>query len=163
MSLPRVLPEVDRAVLEARVAAGRTAQRDALWAKIILGMGQASDRVAAKVLGCSRTTVRTWRARYQAQGLAGLMDRPRSGAPRTYDDAQRRELAAAATSTPPPPFVRWTHARLAEQLRERPPALEPGAAGVARPGRGWAGHCVISTSGCIRCAGGCTASPTPLR
>ena len=116
MSLPTVLPEVDRCVLAARVKAGTTAQRDVLRAKIVLSMGDLSQRGCAKALGCSRTTVSTWRARYRAWGLAGLVDRPRSRAPRTYTDAHRRAVVAAATAIPPAPFTRWTHARLAEHL-----------------------------------------------
>ena len=116
MSLPTVLPEVDRCVLAARVKAGTTAQRDVLRAKIVLSLGDLSERGCARALGCSRTTVSTWRARYRDRGLAGLVDRPRSGAPRVYTDAHRLAVVAAATAIPPAPFTRWTHARLAEHL-----------------------------------------------
>ena len=58
----------------------------------------------------------TWRARYRASGLAGLVERPRSGAPRIYTDAHRLAVVTAATLIPPAPWTRWTHARLAEHL-----------------------------------------------
>ena len=145
MSLPTVLPEADRAVLEACVAAGTSAQRDVLRARIVLLQAQHSVRTTASRLGCSHTTVIKWRARYRAQGLAGLADRTRCGAPRTYHDADRRDLAAAATSSPPRPLTRWTHARLAEHLRERSApqgAPDTGGEGGARrcPSRSWVGR-----------------------
>ena len=111
MSLPTVLPEVDRCVLAARVKAGTTAQRDVLRAKIVLSMGDLSQRGCAKALGCSRTTVSTWRARYRAWGLAGLVDRPRSGAPRTYTDAQARADAGSFSPEAAPTGSRSASAR----------------------------------------------------
>lgn len=131
MPLPTVLPEVDRAVLTGRVKAAKTAQRDVLRARIVLLAGSLSGRECARVLGCSRTTVRTWRARYRAQGLGGLDDRPRCGAPRTYDDTRRRELVAAATAAPPAPYSRWTHSRLAQHLTATP-GRSPSPSWVAR-------------------------------
>ena len=40
-------------------------------------------RVAAE-MRCDRHTVRLWRTRYLAQGLAGLQDAPRTGRPRRF-------------------------------------------------------------------------------
>ncbi|MEU9117688.1 helix-turn-helix domain-containing protein [Streptomyces sp. NPDC048483] len=40
------------------------------------------------MLGVSRETVRKWRAQFAAHRLKGLVDRPRSGAPRKITDEQ---------------------------------------------------------------------------
>ena len=57
-----------------------------LRARIVLAAaaGEANER-AAQRLGTSKATVVKWRARYQAKGLAGLVDEPRSGRPRQVD------------------------------------------------------------------------------
>lgn len=41
--------------------------------------------------GLTEPTVRKWRDRYATEGLAGLMDRPRSGRPVTVDRAKQQE------------------------------------------------------------------------
>jgi transposase len=67
----------------------KTAQALALRARIVLTCaegGQNKD-VAAK-LGLERGTVGKWRRRFVEQRVAGLHDEPRSGAPRTIDDAR---------------------------------------------------------------------------
>jgi hypothetical protein len=53
----------------------------------------------------SRPTVIKWRERYAADGLAGLADQPRSGRPKTIDDAQ----IIAATLEPPAAGLGVTH------------------------------------------------------
>ena len=73
-------------------------------------------RSTARQVGCAVVTVIKWRARYAERGLAGLVDRPRSGAPSRYGDQVRRQVAAAATSEPPKPYSAWSHQRLAEHL-----------------------------------------------
>jgi hypothetical protein len=60
---------------------------------------------AARSLGVSRPTAIKWRDRFAADGLEGLRDRPRSGRPKTIDDAQ----IIAATLDPPPASLAVTH------------------------------------------------------
>lgn len=52
----------------------------------------------ARRLGVSRPTIIKWRHRFAEHGLAGLDDEPRSGRPKTVDDA----AVIAATLDPPP-------------------------------------------------------------
>ena len=74
----RLTPE-DRAVLEARVRAPTTEQRDVFHARIILLAGEGcSTRSIARIVGTMPRTVSTWRARFAHQGLAGLADKPRA-------------------------------------------------------------------------------------
>jgi hypothetical protein len=68
-------------------------------ARIVLAVADgAGVSGTARTLGVSRPTVIKWRERYAADGLAGLADQPRSGRPKTIDDAQ----IIAATLEPPP-------------------------------------------------------------
>ncbi len=134
MSLPTVLPEVDRCVLTARVKAATAAQRDVLRARIMLTLAHHGVRATARRLGCAVSTVTKWRGRYAAHGLAGLADLPRSGAPVVYDDTVRRALVAVATAVPPQPFTAWTHQRLADHL------AQSASAGAHAPSRTWVGR-----------------------
>ena len=59
----------------------------------------------ARLVGVSRPTVNTWRARYAEQGLAGLADVKRPGRKRLID--QRRIVAE--TLRPPPASLGVTH------------------------------------------------------
>jgi hypothetical protein len=59
----------------------------------------------ARALGVSRPTVIKWRDRFAAAGVGGLSDQPRSGRPKTIDDAQ----IIAATLDPPPAKLAVTH------------------------------------------------------
>ncbi len=56
-------------------------------------------------LGVSRPTVIKWRDRFATRGLVGLDDEPRSGRPKTIDDAQ----IIAATLEAPPASLAVTH------------------------------------------------------
>ena len=47
---------------------------------LALNRGDSLEAVA-NLLGVSNDTVRAWRKRYQAEGLKGLSDKPRSGRP----------------------------------------------------------------------------------
>ena len=65
----------------------------------------AGTTAASRVLGVSRPTVIKWRNRFAEHGLAGLDDEPRSGRPKTVDDA----AIIAATLDPPPAKLGVTH------------------------------------------------------
>lgn len=66
-------------------------------------------------------TVRRWLERYQAEGVAGLADAPRPGAPPTVTPQYRDQLLAVVRHRPRSlgrPFSLWTGARLADYLAE---------------------------------------------
>jgi transposase len=81
--------------------------------------------VAAEIAAVVREheeTVRRWLARYQAEGLAGLSDAPRPGAPPKATAAYREQLLATVRRRPRAlglPFSLWTGPRLADYLAER--------------------------------------------
>jgi DNA-binding Lrp family transcriptional regulator len=68
----RVSPR-DREWLEALVQGGKTPQRVAVRAQIVLGAaaGQSNNGLA-KALGISRPTLLRWRQRYVEAGVTGL-------------------------------------------------------------------------------------------
>ncbi len=79
----RLTPEV-RSVLEARVRAPTTDQRDVLRARIVLLAGEdRSTRSIAKLVDVMPRTVSLWRGRYAREGLAGLSDNGRAHLPNT--------------------------------------------------------------------------------
>lgn len=94
-------------------SAGATAARRA---RIVLlsGEGHGPSAVAA-IVGCSPTTVLTWRERYRSDGIAGLADAPRAGRPVTVDPVSVIERTLFA----PPSRARtrrWSSRLLAEEL-----------------------------------------------
>ena len=52
---------------------------------ILLAADGISNTEIASRVGVSRPTVTSWRARYDADGIDGLIDEPRSGRPREVD------------------------------------------------------------------------------
>ena len=63
------------------------------------------DRGHGRAVGVSQPTVIKWRDRFAAHGIAGRVDEPRSGRPKTVDDA----AIIAATLDPPPESLAVTH------------------------------------------------------
>ena len=82
---PVTLADEERRQLEALARAHAPPQALAFRCRFILRTA-APDRPpnlrVAVELHCDRHTVRLWRTRYLAQGLAGLQDAPRPGRPR---------------------------------------------------------------------------------
>jgi transposase len=107
-----------RRLSQSRTAAARTVER----AQIIqLASEGLLVPAIAQRLSSGKDVVRQWLKRCNAQGLAGLQDRPRSGRPATYTPEQVGELIAAALTHPQElgqPFGCWTFQRLARYLNE---------------------------------------------
>jgi len=102
----------------SRTAPVRTVER----ARIIWQARQ-GNRVPdmADDLQRSEGTVRLWLKRFNAQGVDGLADAPRSGRPVTYTGEQVGEVIATALTPPQTlglPFTCWTLDRLATYLNE---------------------------------------------
>ena len=75
-------------------------------ARIVLAVADGAGTTGtAELVGVSRPTVIKWRDRFAKRGLAGLEDEPRSGRPKTIDDA----AILAATLDPPPDTLGVTH------------------------------------------------------
>jgi transposase len=112
----RLTPE-DRAVLEARLRAPTTEQRDVLRARIILLAGEGrSTRSIARMVGTMPRTVSMWRGRFARKGLAGLADQPRPGPAPKYGIEAGRRILAVLERAPPAGFARWTGPLIAAEL-----------------------------------------------
>jgi transposase-like protein len=92
----------DRAELERLVRSHAGEQRLVERARIVLlaGEGAPASEIAER-LGCAERTVKTWRARYEHEGLDGLRDRPKPGRPITHGPEVRARLIALACTPPP--------------------------------------------------------------
>jgi len=127
-AVPVVLSAGERTRLKKRARGAKTAQRDWLRARIVLAAarGRASAQIAAE-LGVSVDTVRKWRGRFAARGLAGLKDLPRSGRPRRISALERAAVVALACQLPAAtgvPLARWSGPELAAEITK---------AGLAHP------------------------------
>jgi transposase len=74
---------------------------------------------AARHIGCSRNSLRTWARRFLAEGRAGLVDRGRCGRPPKLDAAARLLLETALGRSPLDydyPVTTWTVADLTDLL-----------------------------------------------
>lgn len=84
---PVTLVDEERTQLESLARAHAPPQALAFRCRLILRAAAPDHppnlRVAAE-MRCDRHTVRLWRRRYLAQGLAGLQDAPRTGRPRRF-------------------------------------------------------------------------------
>jgi transposase len=116
---PLVITDEERAELQRRVRAHTTPQRAAKRARIVLLAADGlPNRQIAPLVGMNEHTVAQWRRRYEAEGLAGLQDRKRSGRPLVYDHDQRLRIVATVTQEPPDPASHWSHSQLAKALAD---------------------------------------------
>jgi transposase len=109
--------EVKR-LAHARAEPARTVQRAGI---VWLAAQGLSVPAIARRLRVSEPTVRLWLGRFNAQGLDGLVDRPRSGRPATYTPDEVSEVIATALTKPDTlglPFGSWTLDRLQAYLTE---------------------------------------------
>jgi transposase len=76
----------------------------------------------AQTLGLRASTVRKWFKRFEQQGLAGLEDAPRTGAPTHSTADQQAQVLAAARTRPGDlglAYRRWTFERLADYVQKQ--------------------------------------------
>ena len=106
--------------------ANRTAKDGRLRIRaLIVLLAAERGMVAAEIAAVVRMheeTVRRWLVRYQAEGLEGLRDDPRSGAPPKVTAAYRDQLLVVVRRRPRSlglPFSLWTGERLADYLAEQ--------------------------------------------
>ena len=97
------LSDDERAELEALSRRRKTSQGLARRARIVLAAAEGLENKEIAVrLEASADTVGKWRRRYAAEGLDGLYDEPRPGAPRQIgDDAIAEAVRLTLEETPP--------------------------------------------------------------
>ncbi|MEU3660970.1 IS630 family transposase [Streptomyces sp. NPDC032940] len=97
------LSERERRVLRGWLRKRTAGQALVLRARIVLACAEGRPNAqVAQELGISRETVRKWRSRFAADRLEGLVDAPRSGAPRKITDEQVESLVAKTLDQAPP-------------------------------------------------------------
>ena len=84
-------------------------------ARIVLtcAEGKANQDIATQ-MNLTTATVSKWRNRFARQGLMGLYDEPRSGAPRSISDEQVAQLIRQTLQTKPPKATHWSCRCMAE-------------------------------------------------
>ena len=114
----------DLSTAELQREAGRT--RDARAARRILALALVLDgrsrEEAARSCGMDRQTLRDWVHRYNAEGLAGLLDRPLPGRQPRLSPEQMGALAEVVEKGPDPEadeIVRWRRIDLCEWVERR--------------------------------------------
>ena len=98
---------------------GRVAMRAQM---ILLSARKYTAPDIADLLATSRVTVYTWLDRFDAEGPAGLYDRPRSGRPPEVDETAQQYLVTALDQTPEDygyPATIWTTQLLQALLQRR--------------------------------------------
>jgi transposase len=104
-----VLSEGERHALEARSRRRKIARADALRAGIVLLAADGQTNVAiAERLAITRLTVATWRKRFAAKRLDGLVDEPRPGAPRKLGDDKIAEVVTTTLEAMPADATHWS-------------------------------------------------------
>ena len=99
-----------RADLEALVRSGKTPQRVAARAAIVLATGDGKPMNAiAREFRVSRPTVYLWRRRFEEAGIVGLVkDAPRPGRRKALTADQIATIVDATLHTTPPDATHWT-------------------------------------------------------
>jgi transposase len=111
------ITDTERAELQRRVRAHTTTQRAVKRARVVLACADGVPlRQIASDVGMDQHQVGVWRHRFEAERLAGLEDRPRSGRPRTYGHDERLKIIETVTARAPEVESQWSHRLVAEAL-----------------------------------------------
>ncbi|WP_020502379.1 IS630 family transposase, partial [Sciscionella marina] len=112
-----------RSELEAISCRGSAPYRQVLRVRIVLAAAEGGSNAAiSRCLGVGVDTVRKWRKRFCHEGMGGLVDRPRSGRPRTFPATVVTGIKALACELPARadvPLARWSCPELADEAVAR--------------------------------------------
>ncbi len=111
-----VVSPADRAQLEALVANGRTAQKTALRARIVLMLvNRIKPAHVAQMLGLSRMRIRLWAQRYIATGIGGLLhDATRPPGRQPLSPERIAAIVEMTLRTKPAHATHWTTRTMAK-------------------------------------------------
>jgi transposase len=90
------------------IAQGSNARLARRAAMILACLDGASNRSIATRFRVSKQAVGKWRARFQKTRVRGLLDQPRSGAPRRVKPQDVARVIGMTLQPPPPGMPRWT-------------------------------------------------------
>lgn len=109
------LNDAERTDLEARMRRRKVARADAMRAEIVLLAASGMTNLAiAERLGITRVTVTTWRTRFAAKRLDGLLDEPRPGAPRKIGDEKIADVVTTTLEKMPATATHWSTRSMAK-------------------------------------------------
>jgi len=109
-----VVSPVQRAQLERMARQSRSARSVAFRARIVLECGGgASNAAVATKLRTTGFTVGLWRNRFIAEGVGGLGDDPRPGAPREIGDEKIEQVVRLTLEKTPKGATHWSSRMLA--------------------------------------------------
>ncbi len=112
-----VLSDHEREQLQSWARRRKTAQALALRSRIILECASGTDnKVVADRLAVTPQTVSKWRNRFVTMRLDGLTDAPRTGTPRTIEDAQVEEVIIRTLESTPKDATHWSTRSMAKEV-----------------------------------------------
>ena len=110
-----VVSDDERQELEGLAKRRRSASAVAQRARIILGCAAGQDnKTVARRVRVTEQTVGKWRRRFNADGVAGLMDEPRAGAPRQITDDQIEDVIVRTLESTPDGATHWSSRDMAK-------------------------------------------------
>jgi transposase len=111
------IPVEDREVLEQWIRSRTTPQRRVERARIVLGSADGKSGYDLRdELGIARPTIQRWLDRYEAMGLAGLEDQPRSGRPKRITLAVVEQVVRKTIEEKPPLGTHWSTRLMAREV-----------------------------------------------
>src|ERR671911_667808 len=111
------LSDEECAQLEAWTRRRSSAQALAQRARVVwLAAGGLKNTEIADRLGISRKTAATWRSRFAAERLDGLVDEPRPGRPRTITDDQVEQVIVRTLESTPRDATHWSTRSMAKEV-----------------------------------------------
>jgi len=120
-----LVTDEQRRVLERWCRRRTTAAGLAQRARIVLAAGEGlSNAEVASRVGCHEATVGKWRARFVEQGLEGLSDDHRPGAPRTIGDERVEQVVTKTLEElPSDGSTHWSTRSMASTVGLSPPTI----------------------------------------
>ncbi len=112
-----LLTHDERRHLQGIVRSSKSSRRDIFRAQILLDAANGGSNEAIAATRHTRAaTVSKWRNRFLRNGVAGLLDAPRSGKPADYDATTERRILQQLDAPPPAGYARWNGALLGRAL-----------------------------------------------
>jgi transposase len=103
------ITDEDRDKLTTMARRPKSAQAMAMRARIVLSCGEGmSNSEIARKLHITGATVGKWRERFRKDGMDGLLDEPRVGAPRKITDRQIEEVVTKTLESMPTNSTHWS-------------------------------------------------------
>jgi len=115
---------------DERLALERLARGHKVWASVarrarivLLAAEGRQNKEIAREVGCEQMTAGKWRKRYVADGIDGLYDEPRPGAPRTIGDDEVAETVRLTLESVPENATHWSLRSMATKVGHAPSTI----------------------------------------